>query len=80
MNLDMRQQREYRQNLIDAGCEENTAKRCIELIQSCNINETLKLLAVIRGELLDKMHISQRQIDCLDYFICRVKKESVLEE
>lgn len=78
MNLDARQKNEYRQNLIDAGCEEDTAIRCIELIQSDNINETLELLALLRGKLLDAMHTSQKQIDCLDYFILRIKKDAVL--
>lgn len=78
MNLDARQKNEYRQNLIDAGCEEDTATRCIELIQSDNINETLELLALLRGKLLDATHTSQKQIDCLDYFILRIKKDAVL--
>ena len=33
MELNARQQHDYYQNLIDAGCEEVTAKRCIELLE-----------------------------------------------
>lgn len=80
MNLDIRQQRDYRQNLIDASCNESTAKHCIELLQADNISEMLNLLTAFRGKLLDAMHTSQKQIDCLDYFICRIKKQSIVAE
>ena len=38
--------------------------------------ELFGFLAEYRDELLLKLHLCQRQIDCLDYFIYRIRKEN----
>ena len=38
-------------------------------------NELLKLLSVQRKTLVNRLHASQRQIDCLDYLIYEIKQE-----
>lgn len=51
------------QNLKDAGCEEVFIKQFLYLDKKGQIN----LLAKHRVNLLDKLHKSQKQIDCLDF-------------
>ena len=80
MELNARQQHDYYQNLIDAGCEEATAKRCMELLEEGKQAEMIRMLTAFRGKLLDTMHVSQKQIDCLDYFFYRIKKENIQED
>ena len=36
--------------------------------------ELLRELAVYRRQLLEKLHIDQKQIDCLDYLIFQIQK------
>ena len=60
-----------RQNLIDAGCDENT----ITSFKSCkSIRDEIRLLEKHRAALLDKSHEVNRQISCLDYLLYDLKK------
>ena len=56
-------------NLKDAGCEEADIQRFLQLGQEGRQREQLRLLAMHRATLLDQIHVSQRQIDCLDYLV-----------
>ena len=56
-------------NLKDAGCSEADTQRFLKLGQGGRRRDQLRLLATHRASLLDQLHVSQRQIDCLDYLI-----------
>ena len=68
------------QNLVDAGCDRETVRRCMDLSQSGKISELLRLLAGHRRALLDAVHRNQKQIDCLDYLFYQTEKEQRKEE
>ena len=57
------------QNLKDAGCQEEEIQRFLQLGQEGKRREQLRLLSMHRAALLDQLHVSQRQIDCLDYLV-----------
>lgn len=65
-------------NLIDAGCQTETAAAIMENFRENKIAEGLKLLAAHRRLLLDNLHREQKQIDCLDYLVYKMKKENSL--
>lgn len=62
------------QNLIDAGCDADLIKRFIDLNQEGKRKEQLTLLSEHRGILLNKIHESQKCVDCLDYLLYQIKK------
>ena len=64
-----------RQNLIDAGCDEEF----IEKFDSCMYDEKQceKMLADHRRKLLDDVHAKEHCISCLDYFVFSMKKEGL---
>ena len=55
--------------LKDAGCTVRDIQRFLQLEQEGKQREQLRLLAAHRAALLDRLHASQRQIDCLDYLV-----------
>ena len=55
-------------NLKDAGCTKDI-QEFFRLGQEGRQQEQLRLLATHRATLLDRLHVSQRQIDCLDYLV-----------
>lgn len=65
------------QNLVDAGCDGNTTEQCMKYISERNYSKMLSLLSQHRKTLLDTFHRSQKQIDCLDYLIYKIKKETI---
>ena len=56
-------------NLKDAGCKEADIQRFLQLGKEGKQREQLRLLTMHRATLLDQLHVSQRQIDCLDYLV-----------
>lgn len=58
------------ENLKDAGCEQNFINEFFKYEKTVQLN----LLAKHRINLLDKLHKSQKQIDCLDYLIFNLKQ------
>lgn len=62
------------QNLKDAGCNSKMIKRFLELEQLGKKQEQLHLLFMYRADLLEKLHISQNKLDCLDYLVYKIKK------
>lgn len=63
------------QNLIDAGCNNDTVSDFINLSDEGKMKEELNLLAKHRKQMLDKLHDIQKKISCLDYLIYQLKKE-----
>ena len=64
------------QNLKDAGCDNDTITAFVEDVRKQNITQGLRLLSIHRQTLLDNLHKEQKQIDCLDYLIYKIKKQT----
>lgn len=67
-------QEAFLQNLQDAGCEPDMIETCMALAHERKSTMILRLLSQQKGTLLEKVHIHQREIDCLDYLIYRIDK------
>lgn len=61
---------EIRQNLIDAGCNEDTIARFFD---SSETRERLNILNEQRTQLLDAYHLAAKKIDCLDHLVYRLE-------
>lgn len=66
----------FRQNLLDAGCGPEVVRRCMDLSRDEKRAELLRVLSRHRRTLLDTIHRDQERIDCLDYLVHRLEKES----
>ena len=62
------------QNLLDAGCDQEITERCMAFLKGDRLLDMLPILTKHRGALLDGLHKRQKQIDCLDYLIYKIKK------
>lgn len=67
-----------RQNLIDAGCDQEIVQRCMDLAQGQKTTEMKRILARHRRTLLDTVHAEQKKIDCLDYLVYKMDKDQRL--
>ena len=56
--------------LLDAGMPREAAERCSALLEAGDDRQAAAQLRRWRGELLDRLHQCQKQLDCLDY-LCR---------
>lgn len=72
MKLDTRQKNDYRQNLIDAGCNEKTIERFLDCATK---EEQLRILSMQRKQLLENYRNDAKKLDCLDYLVNQLKKE-----
>lgn len=63
------------QSLKDAGCDKAEITHFLECRKGNKKQQELILLRKHRSLLLDKLHESQRQIDCLDYLIYQLQRE-----
>ncbi len=62
------------QNLKDAGCNQDMITAFINDLKEGCIDDGMKLLAAHRRLLLEEIHREQKQIDCLDYLVYKMKK------
>ena len=63
------------QNLKDAGCASDFIQPFMQHYKQGETSEQLRrTLSKQRGLLLDNVHESQRQLDCLDYLIYQLRK------
>lgn len=74
MNLDAGQKNDYRQNLIDAGCDKKTIER---ILDCTTMEERLRILSMQRKQLLEDYRNDAKKLDCLDYLVNQLKKEGV---
>ena len=65
------------QNLIDAGCDKQTIGQCMSIVQKGTYIEMLPILSQYRTDLLYTVRTGQKQIDCLDYLIYKIKNNSI---
>lgn len=64
------------QNLKDAGVDSALAQQCIVLYEQHKIVPALRLLTGHRASLLQALHDNQKKLDCLDYLLYQMRKES----
>ena len=64
------------ENLKDAGCDPDMIRRCEALAQSEKQGELMQILSLHRRTLLDAVHENERRIDCLDYLVYQLEKQS----
>ena len=64
-----------RQNLADAGCSLEIIQRCMTLAQEKECVKLMHVLTSHRRALLDTVHQSEKQIDCLDYLLYTLEKQ-----
>ena len=60
-------------NLKDAGCDDLTIERYLKRKKEGREREQMRLLSLHRASLLDRLHVNQRMIDCLDYLIYQME-------
>ena len=65
-----------RENLKDAGCDPDMIRNCEILAQSEKQGELMRVLSQHRRALLDAVHENERRIDCLDYLVYQLEKQS----
>lgn len=65
-----------RQNLLDAGCGADMVRRCMDLAERRERGELLRALSHHRQALLSAVHETEKRIDCLDYLIYRIQRQS----
>ena len=65
-----------RQNLVDAGCGPDIVRQCMVLTRKQDQAELMRVLARHRRALLDALHQSEKRIDCLDYLLHKLEKQS----
>ena len=64
-------------NLLDAGCSDQSAVFVDRLVQAGRLSDALHEMKVIRCDLMEALHQSQRRVDCLDYLIRKTEKEII---
>ena len=62
------------QNLIDAGCDDKLVEEFLSLEESGQTGKHLTLLSKHRQKLLDRVHVEERRIYCLDYLVYEIQK------
>ena len=65
-----------KQNLIDAGCTEASAEDVERLYQNGQTAEAIRKLRLLRCDLIEELHRSQRKVDCLDFLIRQTEREN----
>lgn len=64
-----------KENLLDAGCPEDSARAVERLYNAGQLDDALRRMKILRCDLMDQLHRSQRRVDCLDYLIRQTEKE-----
>lgn len=72
----MKNKNDIFQNLKDADCDSDLITKFFRLENEGKISEQLRLLSTHRKNLLNKLHINQKQIDCLDFLIFKIEHKS----
>ena len=61
------------QNLKDAGCGNKQIQEVVELYRKNEKDDIYQILTTHRKKVLDKIHKNEKQIECIDYFIYKMK-------
>ena len=62
------------QNLIDAGCDRQVTELCMTFVKEGRLSDIVPVLTRHRKALLGSVHKGQKQIDCRDYLLYKIKK------
>lgn len=62
-------------NLKDAGFDEESIQIFLKLKSEDRVGEQYRLLSIHRALLLERIHINQQMIDCLDYLVYTMKNK-----
>ena len=62
-------------NWLNAGCSEESAVIVERLCSDDRLDDALHQMRVIRCDLMEELHQSQRKVDCLDHLIRLTEKE-----
>lgn len=62
------------QNLLDAGCDQQTVKQCMTFVKDARYVDMIPILTKHRKALPGVIHKGQEQINCLDYLLYKLKK------
>ena len=62
-------------NLLDAGCSEESAVMVERLCSEGRLYDALHQMRVIRCDLMEEFHQSHRKADCIDHLIRQTEKE-----
>ncbi len=63
-----------RNHLLDAGCPEEAADITERLCSSGRLDDALHQMKILRCDLMEALHQSQRKVDCLDQLIRQTEK------
>ncbi len=63
------------ENLVDAGCDDETIDKCMTLAKNNQWTECIPILTAYRKRLLNTIHAEQDKLDCLDFLKHRIQKE-----
>lgn len=74
---EMSEENKLLRNLKDAGCDEATIMKYLQLQKEGKRQEQFRLLSIHRASLLDRIHVSGQMVDCLDFLIYSMKKEQI---
>ena len=61
-------------HLLDAGCPEGSAEIVERLCNEGRLDDALHQMRIIRCDLIEELHQSQRRVDCLDHLIRQTEK------
>ncbi len=64
-----------KEDLVYAGCPEDSAKTIEHMLDEGRLYDALHKMKLIRCDLMDELHQSQRRVDCLDFLIRQTEKE-----
>lgn len=64
------------ENLRDAGCDAALTAACMARMETEGAVGLLPLLLAYRAELMGVIHAEQERLDCLDFLLYRLKKET----
>ena len=62
------------QNLKDAGCKKDLIEQFLVYYDKQEGEQQIALLEKHRNHLLDKVHIEEKKIFCIDYLIYQIEK------
>ena len=62
------------QNLLDAGCNEQIIKKCMDYARNNDWDKITLCLADCKKLLLGQVRTNQKQIDILDFLAYRIEK------
>ena len=63
-----------RNHLLDAGCPEESAEIVERLCSDGRLDDALHQMKILRCDLMEELHQSQRKVDCLDHLIRQTEK------